>query len=40
MTLMPVKLTGPDGERVAQGTMSFALKELPAFVLSAFAVGR
>lgn len=40
MTFMPVKLSGPDGALIAEGTMSFALEELPAFVLSAFPVGR
>ena len=40
MTFMPVRLLDATGATLAEGTMRFALRELPAFVLSAFAVGR
>jgi len=40
MTWMPVKLLDRDGALVAEGEMTFALRELPQFVLSALPVGR
>ena len=40
MTWMPVKLLDAGGALLAEGEMTFALKELPAFVLSALPVGR
>ena len=40
MTWMPVKLLDRDGALVAEGEMTFALRELPAFVFSALPVGR
>jgi hypothetical protein len=38
MTFMPVKLLDKAGSTVAQGEMTFDLKDLPSFVLSAFTV--
>lgn len=35
MTWMPVKLKGRDGATLAEGEMTFALRELPALLLSA-----
>jgi hypothetical protein len=40
MTWMPAKLTDSAGAVVAEGEMTFALRELPAFVLSALPVPR
>jgi hypothetical protein len=40
MTWMPVRLRDAAGATLAEGEMTFALKELPAFVLSALPVGR
>ena len=40
MTWMPTKLTDASGAVVAEGEMTFALRELPQFVLSALPVGR
>ncbi len=40
MTWMPVKLLDRDGALLAEGEMTFALRELPAFVFSALPVGR
>lgn len=40
MTWMPAALKDAKGVTVAEGTMTFALRELPSFVLSALPVGR
>ena len=40
MTWMPAQLKDATGAVVAEGTMTFALRELPSFVLSALPVGR
>lgn len=40
MTWMPAQLKDAKGDVVAKGTMTFALRELPSFVLSALPVGR
>lgn len=40
MTWMPAQLKDAKGAVVAEGTMTFALRELPSFVLSALPGGR